>query len=145
MDFERSVPAEAVYEGGAPEFECFTLTLNDYDQCYEATDIHNAKTSLLKSKIDSLKYLKINTESVIIALKNQEFLDTPEILNEANAQLADLEKQIQQYESKLNEICQLRDKFKEKLTLLDFGHNDHFDAEEAVLSCQYFDPHPHQM
>ena len=122
-----------------PKIECFMLSLNEESNDINNSDIsYNTKTKVLKSNIDSLLYIKKNSEQIIEALKLQNSSENSEIIKEANAQLNALDKHIKENNEKLEKIYQLKEKFQEKLQLPNFGSNDTYDPEEAVLSCQYF-------
>ena len=107
-----------------PKIECFMLSLNEESNDINNSDIsYNTKTKVLKSNIDSLLYIKKNSEQIIEALKLQNSSENSEIIKEANAQLNALDKHIKENNDKLEKIYQLKEKFQEKLQLPNFGSN----------------------
>ena len=112
------------FEKIIPRTECFMLSLNENINDISDSDVdYNIKTSVLKSNIDSLNYIKKNSEQVIAALTLQNSSENSEIIKEANAQLNALDKQIKENKEKLEQINQLKDKFKEKLQLPNFARS----------------------
>ena len=134
---DNSMTPEAESSG----FQCFVLSIDEIKAMGKDTEIksvHNNNTDTTKAKLLNLKYVKNNTENLIIALKNQTSDEAIQKLREATIQVKELEKEIEDEETKLSNIYKLQDEFKEKLILPKFGNNDKYDPECAYLSCNTF-------
>ena len=128
-------------EAESSGFQCFVLSIDEIKAMGTNTEIksvHNNNTDTTKAKLLNLKYVKNNSENLIIALQNQTSEEAVQKIREATAQVQDLEKQIELEEARLKEIYQLRDEFKEKLWMPKFGFNDTYEIERARLSCVVF-------